>query len=77
MGNPETAIIHYFYGGDRIEIMYARSYGDRHRGRLYFQKIPLRIRRQLECMNYGPAEQRCPQNMAIGRLIREALKELG
>jgi hypothetical protein len=57
-------------------LMYARSYGDRHRGRLHFQKIPLRIRQQMEGMNYGPAEQRCPQKMAIGSLMREALKEL-
>ena len=58
-------------------LMYARSYGDRHRGRIHFQKIPLRIRQQMEGMDYGPAEQRCPQKMAIGRLMREALKELG
>ena len=58
-------------------LMYARSYGDRHRGRIHFQKIPLRIRQQMEGMDYGPAEQRCPQEMAIGRLMREALKELG
>jgi predicted aldo/keto reductase-like oxidoreductase len=57
-------------------LMYARSYGDRHRGRIYFQKIPLRIRQQMKGMDYGPAEQRCPQKMAIGRLMREALKEL-
>jgi predicted aldo/keto reductase-like oxidoreductase len=58
-------------------LMYARSYGDRHRGRIDFQKIPLRIRQQMEAMDYGPAEQRCPQEMAIGKLMREALKELG
>jgi predicted aldo/keto reductase-like oxidoreductase len=57
-------------------LMYARSYGDRHRGRIYFQKIPLRIRQQMKGMDYGPAEQRCPQKMAIGRLMREALEEL-
>jgi predicted aldo/keto reductase-like oxidoreductase len=58
-------------------LMYARSYGDRHRGRKYFQKIPLRIRRQIKGADYGPAEQKCPQKMAIGRLMREALMELG
>jgi hypothetical protein len=58
-------------------LMYARSYGDRHRGRKYFQKIPLNIRQQMEGVDYGPAEQRCPQKMAIGKLMREALKELG
>jgi len=58
-------------------LMYARGYGDLHRGRIHFQKIPLRIRQQMEGMDYGPAEQRCPQEMAIGRLMREALEELG
>ena len=58
-------------------LMYARGYGDRHRGRMHFQKIPLRIRQEMEGMDYGPAEQRCPQKMAIGRLMREALEELG
>jgi hypothetical protein len=57
--------------------MYARGYGDRHRGRMHFQKIPLRIRQEMEGMDYGPAEQRCLQKMAIGRLMREALEELG
>ena len=58
-------------------LMYARSYGDRHRGRMLFQKIPLGIRQRMEGINYALAEQRCPQKMAIGKLIREALKELG
>jgi hypothetical protein len=58
-------------------LMYARGYGDRHRGRMHFQKIPLRIRQEMEGMDYGPAEQRCPKKMAIGRLMREALEELG
>jgi len=58
-------------------LMYARSYGDRPRGRIHFQKIPLRIRQQMAGRDYGPAEQRCPQKMAIGRLMRAALKELG
>ena len=58
-------------------LMYARSYGDRHRGRIHFQKVPLRIRQQMESIDYGPAERRCPQKMAIGKLMHEAFKELG
>jgi uncharacterized protein len=57
-------------------LMYARSYGNRHRARMQFQKIPLRIRQQMKAADYGPAEQRCPQKMVIGRLMREALVEL-
>ncbi len=40
---------------------------------MHFQKIPLRVRQEMEGMDYGPAEQRCPQNMAIGKLIKEAV----
>ena len=58
-------------------LMYARSYGDRHRGRMLFQNIPRQIRQHMAGINYAPAEQRCPQKMAIGKLMREALKELG
>jgi len=58
-------------------LMYARSYGDRHRARACFQKIPLRIRRQMADRDYKPAEQKCPQKMAIGNLMRQALEELG
>jgi len=58
-------------------LMYARSYGDRHRARASFQKIPLRIRHQIKSVDYDPAEKKCPNNMAIGRLMHEALDELG
>ena len=58
-------------------LMYARSYGDRQRARANFQKIPLRVRQQMKSVDYRPAEKKCPRKMAIGRLMREALDELG
>ena len=58
-------------------LMYARSYGDRHRARANFQKIPPGVRRQMKGVDYGPAEKKCPRNMAIGRLMHDALDELG
>jgi predicted aldo/keto reductase-like oxidoreductase len=58
-------------------LMYARSYNDHHRGREKFQKIPVEIRRKMGNINYGQAEQKCPQKMAIGDLMRDALYELG
>ena len=57
-------------------LMYARSYGNRHRARTRFQKIPLDTRHQMAKTDYSLAEQRCPQKMAIGKLMGEALKEL-
>ena len=58
-------------------LMYARGYGDRHRARAGFQKIPPGIRSQMAGADFGPAERRCPQKMAIGKLMREAVGELG
>ena len=74
----ETATGGHIPIGDVMRyLMYARSYGNRHRARAGFQKIPAGIRRQIESVDYGPAEQRCPRNIAIGKLMREALDELG
>jgi len=58
-------------------LMYARSYGDRHRAKTGFQTIPADIRSRMQGQNYNQAEQRCPQKIAIGSHMREALKELG
>jgi predicted aldo/keto reductase-like oxidoreductase len=57
-------------------LMYCRSYGDRHFAMAEFNKVPENIRRRLAQADYSKAEQRCPQNMAISRLMREAIKEL-
>ena len=57
-------------------LMYCRSYGDQHFARAEFNKIPEKIRRRLATTDYLEAEQRCPQKMAIGRLMQEALEEL-
>ena len=57
-------------------LMYCRSYGDRHFAMDEFNKVPEKIRRRLAKADYSMAEQRCPQNMAIGRLMKKALKEL-
>jgi predicted aldo/keto reductase-like oxidoreductase len=57
-------------------LMYARSYGDPQRAKIRFQKLPINTRRQMTLTDYSLAEQRCPQKMAIGKLMREAVKEL-
>lgn len=57
-------------------LMYARSYGSRERGKSQFQKIPLRARRQMIVADYSQAEQKCPQKMPIGKLMKEAVREL-
>lgn len=56
-------------------LMYARSYGDLQRAKTLFQELPVITRRQMTLTDYSLAEQRCPQKMAIGKLMREAVKE--
>ena len=57
-------------------LMYYRSYGDRDRAAIHFNTIPAVIRREMASLDYSLAEQTCPQKMAIGKLMREAAKEL-
>jgi predicted aldo/keto reductase-like oxidoreductase len=57
-------------------LMYWRSYADFDRAVKHFNKIPEDIRRQMAGLDYSQAEQNCPQNMPIGKLIREAINEL-
>ena len=56
-------------------LMYWQSYDDRNRAVEAFNKIPGEIRVKMANMDYSQAEQRCPQQMPIGKLIREAIKE--
>jgi len=57
-------------------LMYWRSYADFDRAAKKFNKIPENIRHQMAELDYSQAEQNCPQNMPIGKLIEEAIKEL-
>ena len=57
-------------------LMYARNYGATGRARAGFQKITLHTRRQMTNTDYSLAEQRCPQHMAIGKLMQAAAEEL-
>ena len=62
--------------GDAMRfLMYGRSYGDRRRAAHQFQRIPEKMRRTMAELDYTRAEQACPQQMTIGRLIREGLIE--
>jgi predicted aldo/keto reductase-like oxidoreductase len=56
-------------------LMYARSYGERQRAAYHFQQIPESTRRLMAGQDYSRAERACPQQMAIGRLIRQGLIE--
>jgi predicted aldo/keto reductase-like oxidoreductase len=57
-------------------LMYCHSYGDRYRATMHFNEIPETIRREMARLDYSLAEQKCPQKMAIGKLMREAADEM-
>ena len=56
-------------------LMYSRSYGNLQRAKTQFQKLPVITRKQITLIDYSLAEQRCPQKMAIGKLMKEAAEE--
>jgi predicted aldo/keto reductase-like oxidoreductase len=57
-------------------LMYCRSYGDRCRGAVLFNEIPKNVRLKIPRLDYSLAEKRCPQELAIGKLMWESLQEL-
>jgi predicted aldo/keto reductase-like oxidoreductase len=57
-------------------LMYCRSYGDSNHAIALFKAIPENVRAKIAGLDYSLAEKRCPQKMAIGSLMREALTEL-
>ena len=57
-------------------LMYCRSYGDRYRGVVPFNDIPKNVRSKITRLDYSLAEKRCPQKLAIGKLMCDALQEL-
>ena len=74
----ESAIAENLPIGDVMRyLMYCRSYGDRDTAATEFKKLPKTIRLKLAEADYSAAEQKCPQKMAIGKLMREAVVELG
>jgi predicted aldo/keto reductase-like oxidoreductase len=57
-------------------LMYSRCYGEYGRAKTAFNKLPLEVRGRMTAVDYRDAENKCPQGMPIGRLMREAVIEL-
>jgi len=57
-------------------LMYCRSYQDHSMAADLYRKIPISVRSHLTRVDYSEAERRCPQKMAISKLISEASREL-
>jgi predicted aldo/keto reductase-like oxidoreductase len=73
----EPAVVAEVPIGDVMRyLMYARSYGNHKKASDHFKQIPQKIREQMIHLDYASAEQKCPRKMAIGKLMRTAIKEL-
>jgi len=57
-------------------LMYYNSYGDKERAKELFNEIPADVRGKLARMDYSKAERMCPQGLAIGELMKEAVSKL-
>ena len=57
-------------------LMYSRSYGDHERAVAGYRRISAAIRQKVTTTDYSTAEKRCPQKMAISRLMHEAARKL-
>ncbi|MCK4752875.1 MAG: aldo/keto reductase [Planctomycetes bacterium] len=57
-------------------LMYYNSYGEQERARASFARIPRAVRSRLLGVDYKAAEAKCPQGLAIGKLVAEAVSKL-
>ena len=58
-------------------LMYGRSYDDQNYAMTEFKSISENSRGQLAELDFSPAEKKCPRKLPIGKLIKEAIEELG
>jgi uncharacterized protein len=57
-------------------LMYHRYYGEPELARQTFAGLPEAVRQRLTAVDYSPAEQACPQGLAIAQLMRQAAEML-
>jgi len=57
-------------------LMYYNCYGQKDWARQLFARIPSAVRDRLLSIDYSVAEARCPQHLAIGKLVAEAVRKL-
>ena len=57
-------------------LMYSRCYGEPGRAKTAFNELLPEVHGRMANLDYQDAENRCPQGMPIGRLMREAVIEL-
>ena len=57
-------------------LMYHRHYSDHDQASALFAELPMDICQRLSSVDFSPAEQRCPQGLKIGKLMKEAAQVL-
>jgi predicted aldo/keto reductase-like oxidoreductase len=57
-------------------LMYHRHYADHDQASALFAELPMDICQRLSSVDFSPAEQRCPQGLKIGKLMKEAAQVL-
>jgi hypothetical protein len=58
-------------------MMYYHGYEKRDEARRLFKDLPASVKNNLVSKDYSPAENVCPRNIPIGRMMAEAVKVLG
>jgi predicted aldo/keto reductase-like oxidoreductase len=58
-------------------MMYYNSYGEKDEARRLFRALPASLRKGLASKDYSPAENACPRNIKIGKMMRKAVRILG
>ena len=58
-------------------LMYSRDYGDHSLAASLFDRLPVGARETFANLDFSRAESVCPNRLPIGRLMREAVQELG
>lgn len=56
-------------------LMYSRSYGSHGLARVLYNSLPESTRKRIADLDYKGAELKCPQKMAVEKLMREASEE--
>ena len=57
-------------------MMYYRSYGNAEMAINEFAKLPAHIRETMDSVDYSAAESRCPRNLEISKIMKDAVKIL-
>jgi predicted aldo/keto reductase-like oxidoreductase len=57
-------------------LMYYHGYGERDQAKSLFNELSLETRRRIAKTDYSMAERKCPQKIAIGKLMKNAARTL-